>query len=217
MNALFKMLAVAFVILGLSFQASAKDKKKDKQKPRESQECHWVGEPRVDSCNGAQYVKGYAQCEAYIMTAYCNQRFQGDVNGCLYQDNSSATKDCFEDSIEPFDKKTRKAMKKKGRTSVVDGAFCVWDENSSFNELLVADCPIDGNPYTLRRAGCQVENQRYTPMLFCELADASHAATSCMKNEAKQITLACRREYLRSTSRSQSTGEKVNSQPGTVR
>lgn len=210
MNALIKMLVVAFMVLGVSLQASAKNKKEKAQKLKEKnvEECHWVGDPKVETCRGSQYAKGFAKCGAAITTAYCGIKFAGDVKSCIFDDNSGKTKDCYEESVVPFSER----LKKQGRRRVVKDSMCVWDANESFagENDNYTNCAIDGELYTFRRASCLIENQRYQPMLFCKVADVSHMPVSCMNDEANEMTLNCRKQYVMQTNRSLTTGESMN-------
>ena len=210
MNVFFKVLMIAFVVLGISFEAVAKDKKDKAPKLKEKnvEECHWVGDPKVETCRGTQFAKGFAKCGAAITTAYCGVEYAGNVKSCVFDDNRGKTKDCFEESVVPFSERLRK----QGRRRVVRDSMCVWDANESFagENDNYTNCAIDGQLYTFRRASCLIENQRYQPMLFCKVADVSHMPVSCMTDETSPMTLACRKQYVMQTNRSLTTGESMN-------
>lgn len=209
MHTLFKMLAVALFVAGVSLQASAKDKDKAKKlKEKNIEECHWINEPMIEECRGRKYVKGFAKCGAAITTGYCGMEYAANVKSCIFDDNRGKTKDCFEESVIPFSER----LKKQGRKRVVKDSMCVWDSNESFageNDNYTT-CDIDSQLYTFRRANCLIENQRYNPYLFCKVAEKSHMPVSCMNDETNPTTLACRKQYVMQTKRSLTTGESLS-------
>lgn len=197
MNALFKMLTVALLVIGFSFQASAKDKKQ-KLKPWKNQECRYLEAKTIETCDGKQYARAWVQCSAYAVTGYCQLDKSIDANECL-DDDSGDTKDCF--------KKTRafseriKAASKKNR-AVVKNPTCAWAQDSFLpaNDIYVSDLStLDSVPadcldqqFVYRRASCQVDGKNLTPMLFCRIADSSTNPISCMKDETDSLVTSCR-------------------------
>ena len=195
MNAFLKMLAVAFVVVGVSFQASAKDKK---LKPWKNQECRFLEAKTVETCEGREYARAMVQCSAYAVTGYCRLEKSMSANECL-DDDSGRTKDCF--------KKTRgfsDRLKASGKNTraVVKHPTCAWATDSFLpaNDIYVADLTSLSNvpadcieqQFVYRRASCQIDGKNLTPMLFCRIADSSTSPVTCMKDESDRLVTGCR-------------------------
>lgn len=196
---------MALLVLGVSVEASAKEKK---LKPWKKQECRWL-EPlkkSMETCEGRAYRRGQIQCAAYVVTGYCEAKvlrdgttLSDDANQCLRED-SGRTKSCFKktrafsDRLKEQGKKTR---------SVTKFPTCVWATDSFLpaNDIYVSDLTTEVShvphdcleqQFVYRRASCQIDGQTHNPMLFCRVSDASTDARACMGDEKDKLVTSCR-------------------------